>query len=192
MHNEKTGELIRRLRLEQGLTQKQLADHLHVSDRAVSKWERGVGLPDVSLLSGLSATLGVDVHSLLGGALNPNSIDGGNMKRIKFYRCPTCGNVLTSSSQADITCCGMVLPPLEVQRAQGVHMAKVENVEDEYLVSVDHPMTKHHHIAFIACASDDRVLLVRMYPEQDAQTRFPYMARATWFVCCTEHGLFAL
>lgn len=42
MNAEKTGALIRALRTEQGLTQKQLADRLHLSDRTVSKWERGV------------------------------------------------------------------------------------------------------------------------------------------------------
>ena len=50
MNAEKTGALIRALRTEQGLTQKQLADRLHLSDRTVSKWERGAGCPDVSLL----------------------------------------------------------------------------------------------------------------------------------------------
>ena len=47
MDNEKTGRLIRDLRTEKGLTQAQLAQLIHVSDKAVSKWERGLGCPDV-------------------------------------------------------------------------------------------------------------------------------------------------
>ena len=55
----KTGELIRALRMELGMTQQQLAQRLHVGDKAVSKWERGAGCPDVSLLPSLAEALGV-------------------------------------------------------------------------------------------------------------------------------------
>lgn len=50
---------------EKGLTQKQLAEQLGVSDRTVSKWERGAGFPDVSLLAPLSDALEVPVQCLL-------------------------------------------------------------------------------------------------------------------------------
>ena len=49
MDVKKTGELLCQLRKEKGMTQKQAAEILQVSDRTVSKWERGAGLPDVSL-----------------------------------------------------------------------------------------------------------------------------------------------
>lgn len=192
MNNEKTGILIKRLRQERGMTQKQVADRLHVSDRAVSKWERGCGSPDVSLLRGLAAVLDVDVQSILAGELNPNDTDGGNMKRMRFYRCPACGNVLTSTSEAEPSCCGRSLKPLEARAAEGEHGLAIEEVEDEYYVVMDHPMTKSHHIAFVACATDERIMLVRMYPEQGAQARFPRMPRGVWYACCTEHGLFEL
>ncbi|MBP5379789.1 MAG: helix-turn-helix transcriptional regulator, partial [Ruminococcus sp.] len=64
MDQIKTGELIRQLRLESGLTQKQLAESLNVSDKAVSKWECGTGCPDVSLLSELSDIFGTEVQTL--------------------------------------------------------------------------------------------------------------------------------
>jgi transcriptional regulator with XRE-family HTH domain len=54
MDNSKVGELIYRLRKEKGLTQKQLADQMNISDRTISKWERGYGCPDVTLLPSLS------------------------------------------------------------------------------------------------------------------------------------------
>ncbi|WP_139653786.1 helix-turn-helix domain-containing protein [Raoultibacter phocaeensis] len=192
MNSEKTGSLIRRLRTEQGMTQKDLSDKLHVSDRAVSKWERGCGSPDVSLLQSLSDVLGVDVQSLLTGDLSPNDKDGGNMKRIRFYRCPTCGNVVTSTSAAEVSCCGRPLEQLEVKRSEKEHAISIEEVEDEYLVTVDHPMKKDHFVSFVACATDERLVLVRMYPEQAAQTRFPRMPWSTWYVCCTHHGLHVL
>ncbi|WP_295209879.1 helix-turn-helix transcriptional regulator [Ruminococcus sp.] len=54
MDYKKIGELICQLRKEKGLTQLQLAEKLHVSDKAVSKWERGIGCPDVSILNALA------------------------------------------------------------------------------------------------------------------------------------------
>lgn len=68
MENEKIGPFIRRLRKERGLTQKELAAALNVTDKAVSKWELGASLPDVALLLPLAETLGVSVTELLGGA----------------------------------------------------------------------------------------------------------------------------
>lgn len=67
MNREKTGELIASARKERNMTQKELAQRLHVSDRAVSKWERGAGFPDVSLLEPLANALGLRVLDLLRG-----------------------------------------------------------------------------------------------------------------------------
>ena len=67
MDNIRTGALIRRLRRELGLTQLQLAGQLGVSDKAVSKWERGLGSPEVSTLPRLSQVLGVDLARMLQG-----------------------------------------------------------------------------------------------------------------------------
>ena len=92
MDYQKIGTLLLTLRKEQGLTQRQLAERIHVSDKTISKWERGLGCPDVSLLHDLSKALGVNTETILSGNLETNRKDGGNMKRIKFYVCPTCGN----------------------------------------------------------------------------------------------------
>ena len=83
MLNEGVGAIIRALRLERNLTQKQLADLLHVSDKAVSKWERGAGCPDISMIPAISDLLGVDAQSLINGTLAPNDFVGGNMKNTK-------------------------------------------------------------------------------------------------------------
>ncbi len=68
---KKTGALIARLRKEQGCTQKELAERLHVSDKAISRWETGKGLPDTGLLKPLSDELGISVGELLAGEQIP-------------------------------------------------------------------------------------------------------------------------
>ena len=102
MDCSKVGNLIYTLRTEKGMTQKALANAMNISDRTISKWERGAGCPDVSLLRELSDILGVNIEKILLGDLEPNKKDGGNMKRIKFYVCPVCGNVISSTGMAEI------------------------------------------------------------------------------------------
>lgn len=67
MDNKKTGALIAARRQELGLTQKQLAEQLNVSDRTISKWERGAGFPDVSLLEPLADVLDLSILELIHG-----------------------------------------------------------------------------------------------------------------------------
>ena len=67
MDYQKIGDLISKLRKEKGLTQKELADKLFITDRAVSKWERGLGCPDVSLLDDLSKILDISIIEILKG-----------------------------------------------------------------------------------------------------------------------------
>jgi len=67
MDHQKTGELIARRRAELNMTQRQLAQQLHVSDRTISKWERGAGFPDVSLIEPLADALGLTVVELFHG-----------------------------------------------------------------------------------------------------------------------------
>ena len=98
MHDQDTGTLLRRLRLERGWTQRQAAELLGVSAQAVSKWERGQGCPDVGMLPRLAKIFGVSVEGILDGDLLPAAPDGGNMKKIQFYVCPDCGNILTAAA----------------------------------------------------------------------------------------------
>lgn len=67
MDNVKTGKLIKELRKAKGMTQMELADKLHITDRAVSKWERGLCAPDISLLEPLSEILDVKITDLISG-----------------------------------------------------------------------------------------------------------------------------
>ncbi|NCB29986.1 MAG: helix-turn-helix domain-containing protein [Clostridia bacterium] len=189
MDSKKAGGLIRTLRLEKNMTQMELAQALHISDKTVSKWERGLGCPDISLLPALSKTLGVPIDKLLSGDLMPNRPDGGNMKKTKFYRCPACGNVLVSTGGAEISCCGRPLSPLQAHKADEAHGFTVEPLEDELYIRFNHPMEKEHFISFVACVNWDKALLARLYPEQGNELRIPFLPGAKIYLCCSEHGL---
>ena len=67
MNQVKIGSFIKQKRIEKGLTQQQLAEIMNVSQKTVSRWETGYNMPDISLLSSLSAELGVSVSALLAG-----------------------------------------------------------------------------------------------------------------------------
>ena len=67
MDKEKTGEYIRNLRKKKGWTQMQLAEQLHISDKAVSKWERGISFPDIELMEELAQVFQVDVADIIRG-----------------------------------------------------------------------------------------------------------------------------
>lgn len=83
MENENIGKLISKIRKEKGMTQKDLADKLNVTDRAVSKWERGLCCPDISLLKDLSNILGISISKLIcGEELSDESIN----KTIQFTK----------------------------------------------------------------------------------------------------------
>jgi len=186
----KVGKLIFDLRKEKNMTQKELANAMNLSDRTISKWERGVGCPDVSLLSELSNLLEVNIEKILTGNLNPNDMDGGNMKKIKFFVCPTCGNILFSTLEADVFCCGRKQTAKTAMAENESHFIKVEEIEHDYYVTIDHEMTKTHYISFVAFIGYDRVLLVKLYPEQNAELRFAKMPGNKLFAYCNEHGLF--
>jgi len=185
----KVGALIRALRREQGLTQRALAQRLGLSAKTVSKWECGLGCPDVGLLAELSQILGVNLNSLLSGALESNETVGGNMKKSKFYLCPDCGSLTVSTGMAEIACCGRRLSALEMCKATPEQRLRVEAVEDEWFVSSDHPMEKENYIPFVAWASGARLEIHKMYPEWNLQLRIPRRGHGMLLWFAPEHGL---
>lgn len=190
MENYVTGAIIRDLREKKRLTQKQLAERIAVSDKAVSKWETGKGLPDITLLEPLAAALGVSVAELLSGEHQANGNRAGNMLRSKFYVCPVCGNVIHAMGQGSFHCCGVALPPVEAEEAEEDHALQVEEMDGEYYITLNHPMTKTHFITFVAYLTSDKALLQRTYPEQEAAVRFPRLGRGRILAYCNRHGLF--
>lgn len=190
MEMKKTGELLRQLRKEKGMTQKQAAECLQISDRTVSKWERGAGMPDVSFWKKLSVLYGVEIDKILDGDLQKKERNAGNMNRISFFRCEHCGNICWSIGNGEVSCCGRKLLPLQAMDADETHSVKTEETDGEYYISFEHEMKKEHYISFAALVSWDRVTLVRLYPEQAAEVRMPGQRKGTLYFCCHEHGLF--
>ena len=190
MDGRQMGALLSKLRRERGMTQGQTAELLHVSAQAVSKWERGQGCPDVSLLPSLAGIFGVSVERLLTGDLAPETADGGNMKRLKFYVCPDCGNILTATGGGEVHCCGRKLEPLTARPADGEHAVTVQEVEEDWYITFSHPMKKDHYFRFAAYVATERVLLVRLYPEQGGEFRIPQLRGGKLYLCCSRDGLF--
>ena len=189
MNQSEIGALIRDLRAQKGLTQRHIAQQLGVTEQAVSRWERGIGLPDPALIRDLALTLGVNADTLLSGCIAENDKDVGNMKKTKFYVCPVCGNILTSAADAQITCCGRSLAPLAPQKADAEDKLNVEIIEDEYYISSDHEMTRDHFVSFVALLTGDTLILRRLYPEWNLSARLPRLAHGTLIWYCTRHGL---
>lgn len=189
MNNYVTGAAIRLLREKKGLTQSQLAEKLNVSDKTVSKWETAKGLPDITLIEPLAKALGVSVIELMSGEYVTNKNVSANMLRSKFYVCPVCGNVIHSCGEALISCCGITLPALEAENTDDQHKITIESVEDEYFLSVDHEMSKSHYISFAAFVGIDRISIVKLDPEGNAQTRFNLRGGGIIYIYCNKHGL---
>ncbi len=185
-----TAHTIKSLREAQKLTQLQLAERLDVSDKTISKWETGRGLPDISLLEPLAACLKVSVAELLSGDVATNRNVSANMSRTNFYVCPLCGNVITSVGEASVSCHGIVLPRLEAENPDEAHTITVEKSDGGYFVQCDHPMTKDHHLSFMALLSSDTLQIKKLYPEQDAHARFAVNGPSTLYTFCNHHGLY--
>lgn len=190
MNSYVTGPVIKALREKKNYTQKQLADRIAVSDKTVSKWETGRGLPDLSLLEVLASALGVSVAELLSGEQITNQNRSANPLRGKFYVCPVCGNVIHAMGEGAFHCCGVALPPLEAEEADGEHAIHVEEWEGRSFVTLDHPMEKDHYLSFLAQVRFDRVELVKLYPEQLPEATMSHWPGATFYVYCNRHGLY--
>jgi len=190
MNTYVTGTTIKQLRETRNMTQGSLAEKIGVSSKTVSKWETGKGLPDIGLLQPLARALGISVIELMNGEYIINKNIAGNMLRSKFYVCPICGNAIYSQGNAVVSCCGITLPALEAEETDDDHTVTIENVEDEHFITVHHPMTKQHYISFVAFVSSDRLQMVKLYPEGDAQTRLQLRGRGCLYYYCNQHGLF--
>ena len=185
-----TGVIIRSLREKKKMTQEELAEKIFVSGKTVRKWETGSGFPDIILLEPLAKALDISVIELLSGDAIQNKNRSANMAKVKIYVCPVCGNVIQATGEAVVSCCGIILPPQEPEETDEEHQVRVEIVEDEFFVSVSHPMEKEHYISFLMAVSDQGTQFVKLYPEGNAEARFKIsrVKRLYWY--CNRHGLF--
>lgn len=192
MNTYVTGNTIKQLREGRNLTQAQLGERIGVSCKTISKWETAKGLPDVTLLQPLAQALGISVIELMNGEHITNRNVSANLRKCKFYVCPVCGNVIHAAGNAVVSCCGVTLPALDAEIPDEEHGLTVEPVEDENFVTIHHPMTKEHHISFLAYVTTDRVQLVKFYPEGNAETRLQLRGMGELYYYCNRHGLFKM
>jgi len=165
-----TGSTIKKLREENKLTQNELAKLLNVSDKTISKWETGKGYPDIEMLQPLSKIFNVSIIELLNGNTITNTNISSNLLKTKFYVCPICGNVITSFGESVIMCHGITLKPCVPIEDKGLLNIKI--IENEYYVSINHPMSKENYISFISALSSDSIQIKKFYPENAAEAYF--------------------
>ena len=186
------GEAIKMLREKNRMTQSELAEKIGVTDKAVSKWETGRGLPDITLVESIAGALGISVGELFAGEQIINRNKASNMRKTRLYVCPICGNIIQSTGDVALSCCGVSLPPLEAEKPDEDPQIKVEGIEGEYYVSMNHSMSKDHHISFFIYRTGDRIETVKLYPEGNAECRFFRRGRGEIFAYCNRHGLFKI
>lgn len=185
-----TGNTIKKLREKGKITQKELADKINVSDKTVSKWETGKGLPDIAIVEELAKSLGVSVSELLTGDLRENENQSGNMKKIHFYVCPICGNIITAVGQGSFSCCGITLLEQKPEKCDESHLINLETVDNEHYVTIDHSMTKRHYVSFVAYVTSNSLEIIKLYPEQDISVRFRKKGHGVLYAYCNIHGMF--
>lgn len=184
-----TGKTIKRLRKKKQLTQSQLAHLLCVSDKTISKWETSKGLPDISLIEPLAKALDISVIELMNGSCVKNQNMSGNMTKTKWYVCPICGNIIHAMGEIMVSCCGVTLMQLEAENASDEHQIRYEMIENEFYVTCNHPMTKDHYLSFFAYVTYNKIEIIKLYPEGNAEARFQQKGSGILYAYCNKHGL---
>ena len=185
-----TGAMIRKLREDKNLTQEELAKMLHVSGKAVSKWETGQGLPDISMLEPIAKALEISVIELFSGENVVNRNRSSNLLRSVCYVCPVCGNGILALGHAVVSCCGITLPPVSLEDEDEEHAISVSYDDGELLAALSHPMEKDHYITCLLAVSDNGCQFIKLYPEGEAMARFR-PERVKWiYAYCNRHGMF--
>lgn len=188
-----TGKMIRELREKKKMTQSELAEKLFISNKTISKWETDKGLPDIGILSDLAMALGISVADLLLGEYQENENKSGNMRKLHFYVCPVCGNVITALGRGSYNCCGIHLPELEAEtEAEEDHQISVANDGHEYYVTMEHEMVKNHYISFVAYVTSDTAEVTKLYAEQEVSVRYRKKGHGFIYAYCNRHGLFRM
>ncbi|MBP3621700.1 MAG: helix-turn-helix domain-containing protein [Lachnospiraceae bacterium] len=192
MNQYVTGAVIKKLREKYHFTQAELAEKLNVSDKAVSKWETAKGYPDITLLESIAKVFGISITELISGDEVSNVNVSANVMRSKLYVCPVCGNIIHTMGEAVIQCHGIILKPCQAEETDENHMVFIERIEDEYYIRVEHDMTKQHYISFIAGVSADKIQMVKLYPEGNAEARLKINGVRKILFYCNRDGLFSI
>lgn len=190
MNNYISGKIIKELRERKKYTQLELANIIGVSDKTISKWETERGLPDITLIKPLAESLGVSIIELMNGEYIINKNKSSNMLKSRFSVCPICGNIIHSMGENVSSCCGINLPNLEAELEDEKHLINVQQINDEYYITLNHKMTKEHYISFIAYITMDKCEIIKLYPEQNSEARFFNKGKGIIYIYCNNDGLY--
>lgn len=195
MNAEKTGKLIYDIRTKKGLTQQELADMINISNKAICKWETGRGCPDITLLPELSKALEIDIQSILVGEQPTRRYIGGDLKNLTFFRCADCGNLISITSPAEISCCGNKLKGFNL-RKEGKTLpdlnATVLETDNQFYLTFDHPMEKGNFIAAIFAIYYDRITTIPLYPEQESAVTISQIGGCKLYALDDKGQLFSI
>lgn len=116
---------------------------------------------------------------------------------LTIKKCNQCGALIKVLKDCNCNDCGIICcdKPMEtlisnsVDAAVEKHVPTYEKVDDEIVVKVNHVMEKEHYIEWISLVKENREYTVSLYPEQNAECRFPYIKGATLYAYCNKHGL---
>ncbi len=136
--------------------------------------------------------MSVSIGELLTGEYRTNENVSGNMKKVQFYVCPICGNIITAVGSGSYSCCGITLPKQEAEACDASHLIEVETVDNEYHITINHSMEKNHYISFVAYITSSNVEVVKLYPEQDISVRFRKKGHGYIYAFCNRHGMFSV
>ena len=112
------------------------------------------------------------------------------MKQTVYFVCPVCGNITCSTGNVAVSCCGRILEPLQAKKAEEQEKLKLEQVEDEWYITTDHPATKENYISFLAFATGDKLQILKQYPEWEIHARIPRREHGKLLWYSTTKGLF--
>ena len=104
------------------------------------------------------------------------------MKKIKVFLCPKCHNLVFSFEQAQISCCGEKLAPLIPKKAEDKERLSVEPMDGEWYITADHEMSREHYVSFAAFLTGDTLIVRKLYPEWNMETRIPFFCARNFVV----------
>ena len=112
-------------------------------------------------------------------------------------KCNSCGAMVKvledcTCNNCGIKCCEenmQVMIPNSVDTAIEKHIPTYKIIDNEIVVKVNHVMEKEHYIEWITLVKENREYTVKLYPEQNAECKFPYLKESTLYAYCNKHGL---
>ena len=113
-------------------------------------------------------------------------------------KCMKCGATVIVKDPCNcncgLECCGekmVTLEPNTTEASFEKHIPNYERIENDILVTLNHPMDKDHYIQWIALVKENKVQVIDLYPEGDAIARFPYIPKSKIFSMCNKHQLWS-